>query len=147
MQFGSTANQKNQQFILVTADNGHYQIVARHSGSVIEVAGAGTNNGDNIQQWENVNQDNSHWEVKKVVITGLTQMDENGIFVYPNPAESVVNIGGINPQDKIELYSLSGLLVTTNTGGSVNVEDLAGGTYVLKIYTNNQMIIKRIVKH
>lgn len=39
-----------QQWRFIEAESGYYQIVARHSGKVLEVAGSSAANGANVQQ-------------------------------------------------------------------------------------------------
>lgn len=41
--------------------NGIYKVVARHSGKALEVAGQGTANGANVQQWSYWGGDNQKW--------------------------------------------------------------------------------------
>jgi aryl-phospho-beta-D-glucosidase BglC (GH1 family) len=44
--------------------NGIYRLAARHSGKVLEVAGLGTTNGSNVQQWSYWSSDSQRWMVK-----------------------------------------------------------------------------------
>lgn len=45
------------------AGDGYYKIVARHSGRIVEVAGASTASGAIIQQWDNNNQTCGQWKL------------------------------------------------------------------------------------
>jgi hypothetical protein len=48
----------NQQWQISDLGNGYHRLTARHSGKVLNVAGAGTADGANVDQWAwaNVNQ-------------------------------------------------------------------------------------------
>lgn len=69
--------------------------------------------------------------------------------VYPNPSSDVFNIRceGIT---KIEVLNIYGQVVMSKEAGTDNLQiDLGGnaaGAYMLRIYTNNGMIIKNLVK-
>ena len=45
---------------------GTYQLVARHSGKVLDVSGISKNNGANVHQWEYVGGANQHWQITPV---------------------------------------------------------------------------------
>ena len=49
---------KDDEWQIVDLGNGYYRLTARHSGKVLNVSGAGTSDGANVDQWSwaNVNQ-------------------------------------------------------------------------------------------
>lgn len=61
------------------------------------------------------------------------------VMVYPNPAQEVLNIQGVEIGSSIMLYDVMGKLVLQkvcdSTIATLNVEHLAKGTYTLKIIT------------
>jgi alpha-beta hydrolase superfamily lysophospholipase len=69
--------------------------------------------------------------------------------VYPNPAESIVNISAENLQ-QISAYDISGKIVYTEKveGNSkqLNVSSLTSGNYILSIQAKNEVTKVRLVK-
>jgi hypothetical protein len=90
----------NQQFILVSTGDGYYKIVARHSGRIVEVAGASTASGAIVQQWDNNNQTCGQW---KLIATTTSQ---TSTLIQ---AEDYSAMSGIQVE------------ATTDTGGGSNV--------------------------
>ena len=73
--------------------------------------------------------------------------------LYPNPTTNIVNItNGENMLvSKIEVYDVAGKLITTEnynnkTEIQLNVENLASGTYLLHLKTNEGTAVKKLVK-
>lgn len=77
---------------------------------------------------------------------GLNEYEAvNAIAVYPNPVSSYFMI--TSPQtkiDEVELYNVLGQLVKTQkliqTNNLINVQDLASGTYYLRIYSEGKFL-------
>jgi len=77
---------------------------------------------------------------------GLNEYEAvNAIAVYPNPVSSYFMI--TSPQtkiDEVELYNVLGQLVKTQkliqTNNVINVQDLASGTYYLRIYSEGKFL-------
>ncbi|MEP6804443.1 MAG: carbohydrate-binding protein, partial [Flavobacterium sp.] len=90
----------NQQFIVVATEDGFYKFIARHSGKVVEVAGASMQSGAKIQQWDNVNQTCGQWKLVSTIVP------EDAIFIQ---AEDYSSMKGITTE------------VTTDVGGGLNV--------------------------
>lgn len=82
--------------------------------------------------------------------TTLTQdpaKDSKQIFLYPNPANSVINVNGLDGPKDIEVYDLSGHKYSKVHGTSVNISGLFPGTkYFLSIYMNGQVIVRQFIK-
>ena len=58
-------NNAQQQWQLVPTDSGYYQIVTRHSGKTLDVAGISTANGANVHQWASTGGWNQQWLVAR----------------------------------------------------------------------------------
>lgn len=61
--------------------------------------------------------------------------------VYPNPAQSILNIKGLNNDfESIEIYDLTGKLCGRYTQvNSIDISNLTAGTYIIKIVRNNRV--------
>ncbi len=76
----------------------------------------------------------------------------NGITVYPNPFQSVLNIAttGKATDWVVELYSVTGVLyksISFNQSTALDVADLAAGVYVVKATNNqNESITLKVIK-
>jgi len=73
--------------------------------------------------------------------------------VYPNPATNIVNITNSENVlvNQITIYDVTGKQVSTQnynneTQLQLNVENLASGTYMLHLETNEGMAVKKLVK-
>lgn len=72
---------------------------------------------------------------------------KSNVQVYPIPTRDELTISGIETQAKVEIISLSGVLVfsTTIDGFTQLKLNLAAGMYLMKIEVENQTITKKII--
>ncbi|MDB4088141.1 T9SS type A sorting domain-containing protein [Flavobacteriales bacterium] len=85
-----------------------------------------------------------------VVEINTNSIEENSLefSIYPNPVISVVTLSGVN-LEKVEIYSVNGKLVSTESSNSINkidVSELEKGVYILKVTSNNTIGVKRFIK-
>ena len=74
-------------------------------------------------------------------------MLESSISIYPNPSKSKVFVNSEKDITKIELYSISGQkLIENKKSNTININDLSIGIYLIKIYSTEGSITKRIIK-
>lgn len=73
----------------------------------------------------------------------------NELYVYPNPADKVLNYKCNTGLQKIELFNIQGSLIMSeivdNSNGSLSIESLKSGEYLVKAYKNNGAVLKSIV--
>jgi len=92
--------------------------------------------------------------LKKQENTGITSInnpkleEKKNILVYPNPAKDELFIKSDSQIKKIEIYSSSGALQLSdnNFNGKISISNLFQGIYMVKIYTDNGLVIKKVVK-
>lgn len=67
--------------------------------------------------------------------------------VYPNPSSGRININTDQSIDKVELYNTLGqTVVNTNSfSGSIDVDHLKTGIYLLRIYSEDRIATKRVM--
>jgi len=67
------------------------------------------------------------------------------ISVYPNPANTngVLNLS--EPADKIEIMSLQGQLIRSGAGASIDLIDIASGTYIVRVTNREAQQLTKIV--
>lgn len=75
----------------------------------------------------------------------LEEVKDFEIYFYPNP--TIGNITFEKTIEKIEVISQIGkILLTFNNTSAINISDLPKGVYYLRLYTNNQPILQKIIK-
>lgn len=69
------------------------------------------------------------------------------VSVYPNPATDVINVKSDNKISQISIYDASGKTVKTTAETTINVENLAKGSYVVSIkYADGTTESKKVIK-
>lgn len=77
---------------------------------------------------------------------------ENELFVYPNPANEILNVNFINERNSIiEIYNIQGMLLekvnaSNKSKLSISINDLASGLYLLKISDGKSSSTVRFIK-
>lgn len=69
----------------------------------------------------------------------------NKFSVYPNPSSDVLNIRTNEPIDKVELYNTIGQLIVAKKTTNVNISSINIGVYILKIYSGNRIVTKKVM--
>jgi len=68
------------------------------------------------------------------------------IFLYPNPAKDILHFDTQNHFTKIEVYSLSGMLLKSmDYSESISLENLKSGVYLMKFTGRGKSVVKKIV--
>ncbi|RYD86815.1 MAG: T9SS type A sorting domain-containing protein, partial [Sphingobacteriales bacterium] len=71
---------------------------------------------------------------------------DSAVRMYPNPANTIVHIeSGLSPVTKVALYSLLGSTIIETTAHDINVGGLARGLYLVKIYSGNTFVTKKLM--
>ena len=80
-------------------------------------------------------------------IININDISTRHIEIYPNPAIDEIVIKSDIQINKVEIYSLTGSLILTENkfSGKINVSSLTQGVYMINIYTNNGVDVKKIV--
>lgn len=75
---------------------------------------------------------------------------DNSVFVYPNPANSKINVKADNAIKSIEIYDVQGRILEIISGESkeslIDISNKANGVYFFKITTNKGSKIEKVVK-
>ena len=104
-------------------------------------------------KWSDETTDNpkevlvDHDIVLAAFFTG-TSVGENGfenINLYPNPANDIIHIEGLEGEHEVQIYNAIGMLVMTTTlqgDSEINISDLPSGYYLIRI--DNRHAVKFI---
>jgi hypothetical protein len=81
------------------------------------------------------------------VATGIINIKNSNIKIYPNPTNNIINIEGLNKNENntIQIFDVQGKLVITKNiteKGTVDLSELNKGVYVIKIGEVAQRIVK-----
>lgn len=83
------------------------------------------------------------------ITTGINEIAEKEVKIYPNPAKDNIIIEGVT-KAKIELSNLQGQVIkSVNVSDdkiNMDISDLSNGIYSMKITTNNGIIVKKLLK-
>ena len=79
--------------------------------------------------------------------TGINDIKNSNIKIYPNPTNNIINIEGLNKKENnsIQIFDMQGKLVITKTineKGTIDLSELNKGVYVIKIGELAQRIVK-----
>jgi hypothetical protein len=102
-------------------------------------------------------EDNMQVFINNIAIEGVDTtlsadsfMELQRLKVYPNPTSSEVKIQSNQVIDKVLIYNVFGKLVYEDSPKfsniRINMESLSNGVYVLKVFSNNATITKKIIK-
>jgi hypothetical protein len=79
--------------------------------------------------------------------TGINEILENAVSVYPNPANGVINIdltSELTKNSSLEVYDALGKLVVkqvlANELNSINISTLSNGVYTFKVLNDSKLV-------
>jgi aminopeptidase N len=83
---------------------------------------------------------------------GIKDRNDNGILIYPNPADSRLYITSERPIDSIVIYDINGREVMRQTCNdnmsSINIQSLSAGSYIINLLHHNQLLKSdKFIKH
>lgn len=78
-------------------------------------------------------------------IASNSDIDRPEFDIYPNPSSSMINLD--SRVEKYSLYTLDGMLLKSSSNHTVDLNDLMGGIYLLRLTSNGFSTIKRIIKN
>ena len=82
--------------------------------------------------------------------TSVDELQANGITWYPNPVKDVLVIKNLPEKSTLSIWSLEGKLIKTihpdEATKEINVGDIPGGIYILKIQNSKMKVETRFIK-
>ncbi|WP_027376685.1 T9SS type A sorting domain-containing protein [Kaistella palustris] len=116
---------------------GPYAKAANYYPTEVDIVSVGVNN---------AGFDNIKMSAEAALAVNSTK-SKFALSVYPNPATDVINLRSAEKISEISIFDLSGKLVKTAAETSVNVQDLAKGSYVVSVkYANGSTETKKVIK-
>jgi hypothetical protein len=85
------------------------------------------------------------------IITDIVEPVSNNIIVtYPNPSLNRIYIKNANPSSEYRINDMNGNLIDQgqlDLSGEIRIQDLTKGTYILQLITDNQVVVRKIIKN
>jgi len=80
--------------------------------------------------------------------TGIVQISDKDILVYPNPANNVLFINELSEKSTVKIYDLSGKTVFNNqlTNNQINISSFQNGLYTIVIEIGKTTVTKKFIK-
>lgn len=103
-----------------------------------------TSKGD-AQDWHNLYIDNL--QVIEGDVSNTKQLTKEAINIYPNPTPHLIHINSDVDISKVELINMYGQTIsTTQRNTTIDLSHVPTGVYFLKIFSNNQWYLKKVLK-
>jgi hypothetical protein len=134
--------------------------VCRYTNKCLAVTASGTNNGDDVVQWEWLDYDNFRWALETPCnqagrpanspIASTADSSDLSVNVSPNPTPGMLNIRFKNIDNaQLQVLDISGRLffqgkATTNMFINLKKYPL-GNVCLIKITGTNKSIVKKII--
>ena len=87
---------------------------------------------------------------KLVIVDGLEESNDMEISMYPNPVHDKLTVETAEPMDFIEIYSITGALVYSQTNCSekteIHVDGFVTGTYLIRLAIGASVVTRTFVK-
>jgi hypothetical protein len=77
----------------------------------------------------------------------IEEVDINLVNIYPNPTKDKITVESRIPILKVEVTNLLGEIVTRTYNDEIDLSNQQNGIYLLRIFTNNSVVNKRIIKN
>jgi len=80
--------------------------------------------------------------------TSTYTLENNQLYVYPNPSKNIIQIKSISTIDKITVFDSLGktISIQTQNNNQVDIEKLSNGIYFIEFSIDNYRIYKKIIK-
>lgn len=81
----------------------------------------------------------------------LDDFNQDQFSIYPNPAQSIINIDSVNniSIDSLKIFDIFGklLLEKTKNTNQVTIENLSNGIYIIEVASEGKIIKKKFIKN
>ncbi|MBO7628865.1 MAG: T9SS type A sorting domain-containing protein, partial [Bacteroidales bacterium] len=78
---------------------------------------------------------------------GIDDHEVSLVYLAPNPTNSICRIIGLSQEpQRVELYDMRGAIIKRYQKTELDVTNLVTGVYIVKIFTENNVINLKLVK-
>lgn len=79
-------------------------------------------------------------------ILGLEDYDFQTFFMFPNPAQNVLNIKSQEGIESVKIYSLQGQLIKEVSSTTIDISALSNGLYFVEVAIEGKKLTKKFIK-
>lgn len=83
------------------------------------------------------------FEIVAQINSAVTELDENTLFVYPNPVTKTLTVDGVDLGNTLTIYDLQGRILMQTIGNQIDVSTLTQGNYLLKVENSTIKFVKK----
>ena len=85
-------------------------------------------------------------DVYEIPTTIESNVSDNGIKIYPNPAHDKINIGNVNGKFSARLYNILGEVMLETNSTTIDCSQFIRGVYLLKILDEQRRTVKIVLE-
>ena len=80
--------------------------------------------------------------------SAIFDVEISSLTIYPNPVKDELFINSESHITKVEIHSLTGslMLIENNFNEKISVSDLPKGFYIVRVYTDNGLVVRKFFK-
>jgi len=79
-------------------------------------------------------------------VSFINNLISENINIYPNPTNGIINFDKVGNITKVEITDISGKIVKTFSNKNIDISELNSGIYFLKIKTDNETVVTKVIK-
>ena len=76
----------------------------------------------------------------------VSEFENSIVSLYPNPTKDIIRINTTSNVEKVEIYNMMGSKIGETSSKTIDLSNNADGVYFLRIYSDAQMISKKVIK-
>ena len=76
----------------------------------------------------------------------VSEFENSIVSLYPNPTKDIIRINTTSSVEKVEIYNMMGSKIGETSSKTIDLSNNADGVYFLRIYSDAQMISKKVIK-
>jgi len=82
--------------------------------------------------------------------TNVSNISNDGIYIYPNPSNGIFNLNSVYPIKEIKIVDITGKIVYKNSDiktnkATIKTSNLNEGVYTIRVRTNSQLLLKKLI--
>ena len=85
-------------------------------------------------------------ECVAITMIGVEDYNRDVLNIQPNPAVNQIQLTGMGQSSDYQIMDMTGKLIIKGTGNSVQVSELANGTYIVQVIADNKLYMSKFVK-
>jgi hypothetical protein len=80
--------------------------------------------------------------------TGIVEISEKNISVFPNPANDILYINGLSQNTKVSIFDIFGKMVFSKqiTNNQIDLNSFQSGVYSIKMENSKGIVTRKFVK-